>query len=193
MKALTRILLSVFSMITFQAAAQEFIGTNVRFSKDIEAGTSLSADQIGLIRLNNQSDEFSFDISMFPILTTPRDNDSIKSMNEKVVLSFRSQFPVNDLDFLSNDGSEKNFTIPGELTINNRTRPVTMIFGMHSSMARNDESRGIESYPVLISFIIEINPAEYGLDFETINFVRTIYVEVRNGIINKSDITPVVK
>lgn len=193
MKVLTRILLSVFSMITLQAAAQEFIGTNVHFSKEIENGGSHSADEIGLIRLNNQSDEFSFDISLFPILTTPRDNDSIKSMNEKVVLSFRSQFPHNDLDFLSNDGSEKTFTVPGELTINNRTRPVTVILGMHSSMALDDETRGIDSYPVLISFIMEINPSEYGLDFETINFVRSIYVEVRNGIINKSSITPVVK
>ncbi|MCE3279587.1 MAG: hypothetical protein K0S44_1778 [Bacteroidetes bacterium] len=193
MKTFTRILLGVFSMITFQAAAQEFIGTNVRFTKEIEAGGSKSTDEIGLIRLNNQSDEFSFDISMFSILTTPKDNDSIKHMNERVNLSFRCQFPHNDLEFLSNDGSETEFTIPGELTINNRTRPVNLILGMHSSMIKNDETRGIDSYPVVVSFIMEINPAEYGLDFETINFVRSIYVEVRNGVINKSNITPVVK
>lgn len=184
-------MISIFSIITFQSTAQEFIGSNVRFSKEIETGGSFSADEIGLIKLNDQNDEFVFDIRLFPILTTPKDNDSIASMNKSVVLHFKTQFPVTDLDFLANDGSEQTFTVPAELTINNITQPVNIRFGLHSSMSRTDDARGIKSYPAMVSFVIEINPGEYDLDFETINFVRTIYVEVRNGTINRTTDTSI--
>jgi len=191
MKALNTLLISIFSIITFQAAAQEFIGSNVRLSKDIETGGSFSANEIGLIKLNDQNDEFVFDIRLFPILTTPKDNDSIATMNKSVLLHFKTQFPVADLDFLSNDGSEETFTVPAELTINNTTRAVNIRFGLHSAMVQTDEARGIKSFPALVSFVIEINPAEYNLDFETINFVRTLYVEVRNGTINRTTNTSI--
>ncbi|MCW3102163.1 MAG: hypothetical protein JWO09_603 [Bacteroidetes bacterium] len=191
MKTLNTLLISIFSIITFQAAAQEFIGSNVRLSKEIETGGSYSSSEIGLIKLNDQNDEFVFDIRLFPILTTPKDNDSITTMNKSVVLHFKTQFPVSDLDFLSNDGSEQTFTVPAELTINNITRAVNIRFGLHSAMAQTDEARGIQSFPAMVSFVIEINPAEYNLDFETINFVRTMYVEVRNGTINRTTNTSV--
>jgi len=154
MKALNTLLISIFSIITFQAAAQEFIGSNVRLSKDIETGGSFSANEIGLIKLNDQNDEFVFDIRLFPILTTPKDNDSIATMNKSVLLHFKTQFPVADLDFLSNDGSEETFTVPAELTINNTTRAVNIRFGLHSAMVQTDEARGIKSFPALVSFVI---------------------------------------
>jgi hypothetical protein len=193
MKTWIGILISLFSMISFQAIAQEFIGSNVRFSKEIESDGNRTATEIGLIRLNEQNNEFSFDISLFPILTSPRGNDSITNLNKQVNLNFRAEFPVSDLSFLTNDGTEINLTIPGELTINSRTHPVNLFMGIHSSLQLKDEARGIESYPALISFVLEINPADYGLDFETINFVRTISVEVRNGAINKTDSTPIAR
>jgi hypothetical protein len=192
MKTLNTLLISIFSVIAFQVTAQEFIGSNVRLSKEIETGGAFSSNEIGLIKLNDQNNEFVFDLPLFSILSTPN-NDSIISLNKGVVLHFRTDFPVSDLDFLSNDGSEKTFTVPGELTINNITLPVNMNFGLHSSMAQVDDARGIKSYPAMVSFVIEINPAEYNLDLETINFVRSIYVEVRNGIINRSTSTLLTK
>ncbi|MDF2436671.1 MAG: hypothetical protein K0Q95_1047 [Bacteroidota bacterium] len=187
MKTLKTIITSfLIAASSIGVLAQDFIGTNVRFSKEIETGGSYTAGEIGLIKLNDQNDEFSFDISLFPILTSPAANDSITGLNKQVDLNFHAQFPAGDLDFLANDGSEKTYSIPGELTINNITRPVKMVFGIHSSMTQANGALGIKTFPALVSFIIEINPAEYGLDFETINFVRVIRVEVRNGILNRS-------
>jgi hypothetical protein len=186
MKTLKTILTTILLATSISAVGQDFIGTNVRFSKDIETGGSYTAGEIGLIKLNDQNDEFSFDISLFPILTSPASNDSIRGVNRQVDLNFHAQFPSGDLDFLSNDGSERIYTVPGELTINNITRPAKVMFGIHSSMSQTNEALGIKTFPALVSFIIEINPAEYGLDFETINFVRVIRVEVRNGILNRS-------
>jgi hypothetical protein len=186
MKALKTLLMSFLIAIAIGSSAQDFIGSNVRFSKDIETGNKFAAEQVGLIKLNDQNNEFTFDISLFPILTSPRSNDSIVNLNRQVILNFHSQFPAGDLDFLANDGSERNYSIPGELTVNGITRQVTVGFGLHSSMSQTNEALGIKTFPALVSFIIEINPADFGLDFETINFVRTIRVEVRNGILNRS-------
>ncbi|HEX8516267.1 MAG TPA: hypothetical protein VF868_08710 [Bacteroidia bacterium] len=191
MKTISKLFICLFTIIGFESFSQDFIGTNVRFTKEIETGGSFTSNEIGLIRLNNQNDEFTFEIPMFTILTNPKNNDSITNLNREVRLSLKAHFPVDDLDFLANDGTEKTFDIPADLTINNRTLPVTIHMGMHSTMAKVVDTRGIKTYPALISFIIEINPAEYLLDFETINFVRSINVEVRNGIINRSDQSPV--
>jgi hypothetical protein len=193
MKTLRTLIVSLFTLIALQASAQDFVGSTVRFAKEIETGGKLDATHIGLIKLNDQNDEFVFDIPLYPILTSPRDNDSITTMNKNIMLHYRADFPVSDLDFLANDGSESSFVIPGELTINNITRPVKMNLSVHGAAPYIDEARGIKSYPALISFTLEINPAEYNLDFETINFVRTIYVEVRNGVINNTTETSIVR
>jgi hypothetical protein len=193
MKTITLFLISIFSIITFQMTAQDLIGSNVRLTKEIETGGSFTASEIGLIRLNDQTNEFSFEISLFPILTSPKGNDSITNINRKVFLRFRADFPISNIDFFVNDGTEHDITLPGELTINNRTFPVNMQMGIHGALEQKNQARGIESYPVLISFMVEVNPAEYGLDFETINFVRSISIDVRKGIINKSTATPITR
>lgn len=187
MKTLGLLLISIFSVITFHIPDQEFIASNIHFSKYAETGKTFTANEFGVIKLNNENDEFVFDVPLYPILTSSKSNDSINNINRKVLLHYKADFHVADLDFLSNDGSQKTFTIPGELTINNVTLPVNTTFSMHGAMEQADENRGIKSYPALISFVIEINPAEYNLDFETINFVRTIYIEIRNGVINRTD------
>lgn len=186
MKTLKSILMSFLIAMAINASAQDFIGSNVRFTKNIETGASYSAEEIGLIKLNEQNNEFSFDISLFPILTNPKDNDSITSINRRINLSFRSEFPASNLDFLSNDGSEINYFIPGELTVNGVTQPVKIQFGIHSSMTQTNEALGIKTFPALVSFVVEINPGDFGLDFETINFVNLIRLEVRNGVLNRA-------
>jgi hypothetical protein len=185
--------MTVMALIALEVNAQDFVGSNVRLSKQIETGGEKNADEIGLIKLNNQNDEFSFDVALFPILSTPKDNDSIRDMNKKIFLKFTTHFHFTDLDFGANDGNEKHFTVPGEITLNNKTLPINLDVGIHGAMALTDENRGISTYPVLMSFIIDINPGDFGLDFETINFVRTISVEVRNGIINRSDMNTTTK
>lgn len=187
MKTISLLLISIFSVFTFHTPDQEFIASTVRFSKYIETGRTLSTNEFGVIRLNNENDEFVFDVPLYSILTSPRNNDSITALNKKMLVHYKADFPVNDLDFLANDGAQKTFSIQGELTINNITLPVNTVFSLHGAMEQADEARGIKSYPVLVSFLIEINPAEYNLDFETINFVRSIYIEVSNGVINRTN------
>ena len=166
--------------------SQEFIGTTIRFSKEAENGRLYSASRTGIIKLNDQNNEFSFNTSLFPILTSPSGNDSIMSLNKNMNLDLFAEFPVDDLDFYESNASESSFEIPAEITINGITRQVNIQMGVHKSIAHDVESRDAHSYPVRISFIIDVNPGDYNLDFETINFIRSISIEVRNGIINKS-------
>lgn len=193
MKTLKKMCLVLLMAIAMRTYSQEFIGSSTNLWKetgncDLYTGTChYSASEVGILKLNDQNDEFSFDVSLFPILTSPAENDSITSMNKNMYLNFSARFPIGDLDFYESNATESTLNIPGEITINGITKQVNLIMGIHVAIAHDVESRDVHSYPVRASFIIDINPADYNLDFETINFISLISVEVRNGVINKSN------
>jgi hypothetical protein len=180
-------------VIAVRTYSQEYIGSNTKFSKESEhcnkdtAICRFSAGESGIISLNAQNDEFSFTIPFFKILTSPKNNDSITDLNKNILVRFRGKFPISNLDFYNSNATESSFTFPGELTINEITQPVNLTANLFASVAIDDASRGLDTYPVRINFRMEINPADFKLDFETINFVRSITLEVRNGIINKTE------
>jgi hypothetical protein len=199
METFKKICIAFLMAISVRTYSQEFIGSNIRFSKESEhcnrdtAICRYSAVDIGIIKLNEQNNQFDFDVSLFPILSSPRNNDSIISMNRNIYLNYRITFPVNNLEFYESNSTESSFAVPGELTINGITNPVIIYMGIFASAAQDVEYRDVHTYPVRISFMLDINPGDFKLDFETINFVRSITVEVRNGVINKAAGKEIVK
>lgn len=201
MKTLKGICIAILmSIVVMKSYSQEFIGSNAKLFKETENCNNLapivcgfSTNETVLIKLNEQNDEFSFDVSLFPILTTPKSNDSIASLNQNIYATFSGKFPVSNLDFYESNATESSFSFPGELTINGITKPVNLSVGIFASNDRDEASRGIDTYPVKISFSVYINPADFKLDFETINFVSSILIEVRNGVINKFNGNPTLR
>jgi hypothetical protein len=198
MKTIRTFLLTLFLSITYGIVGQEFIGSNTRLMKTRETVIDCktlceeqriiktsSSEDVGLIKLNGQTNEFNFNVPLYNILSTNR-NDSISSLNKSVVANYRAIFPISDLDFFTS-GTQTSLQIQGELTVNGRTRPATMSLNLQEALPYNLDNRDVHSYPVLVSFALEISPADYNLDFETINFTRSITIEVRNGVVNRSN------
>lgn len=173
-------------MVTFKINAQEFVSSDVRLSKEAIGKTTSVVSENAVIRLNNQNDEFVFSIRLFPILTSTNENDSITSLNQKMVVDYKAIFPIDDLDFFDAGNEGKRYTLYGDLTVNNITKPLQLDFYLQQYIAPDISIQDIQIYPVRISFAFEINPAEFGLDNETAKFTEKIIVVVGNGIINKS-------
>ncbi|MES2285274.1 MAG: hypothetical protein V4547_06255 [Bacteroidota bacterium] len=169
--------------IAFKTSAQEFISSNVRVFRETGETISYSENEIAIIKLNPQTNQFRAD---FCVLLA-RKNDTIKAPNQQLSLDFRGQFPISDLDFYDLEGeSQKTYTIIGELTINNITRSYTKIdFALHRSNFPNIYSPNVLSYPYNISFQLEINPTDFCLESVLEDCPRSIFVEVKDGIINK--------
>lgn len=197
MKTIRAFLLTLFLSLTCGIVGQEFVGSNARLiriretvidntiSEEQKVNNTFTAEDIGLLKLNGQTNEFNFSIPLHNILSISR-NDSITSLNNMVVANYRAIFPITDLDFFTS-GVQTSLQIQGELTINGKTRPSTMFLSLQEALPYNLNNRDIHSYPVLVSFAIEILPSDYNMDFETINFTRTITIEVRNGVVNRSN------
>jgi polyisoprenoid-binding protein YceI len=107
-------------------------------------------------------------------------------MNRNVYVNFLGTFPVANLDFYTSNATESNFNMAGEVTINGITKPMTVEIGIHAAPVTDVRTVDVQSYPVRISFVMDINPGDFNMDFETINFINSITMEVRNGVINKS-------
>lgn len=193
METFKKICITILMVFAVRTYSQEFIASNAMLSKESENCNSQSpifcryfATEVALLKLNEQNDEFSIYIPLFSILTSPKGNDSIANLNKNIYATFIGKFPVSNLDFYESNATESAFSFPGELTINGITKPINISMGIFASTDRDEASRGIDTYPVRISFTIEIDPGEFKLDFETINFINSIIIEVRNGVINKS-------
>jgi hypothetical protein len=184
MKTIAHFLTILLLTVSFQLPAQEFIGSHVRLTKEAVNQPVSVKDDNGIIRLNDQTNEFSIYVQLWQILTSANESDSIADINKHLRVNFRGQFPISDFAFYT--GDEKTYQIPGKLTINHISRAISIVCSFHKSISENFDENDVHSYPVRISFAIEINPADYNLDIETAKFTETIIVAVENGIINKS-------
>lgn len=183
MKAKNIFFTIILFAIAFKTPAQEFLSSNVRVFRETGETISFSENEIAVIKLNPQTNLFRADFCVF--LT--RQNDTVEEMNQQLSLDFKGQFPISDFDFYDLEGeSRKLYTIVGELTINNITKTYTKIdFTLHRSTFPNIYSPNVLSYPYNINFQLEINPIDFCLENILPDCPRTIFVEVKDGIINK--------
>ena len=182
MKTIFKFLTTIMIMMSVNLTAQDFISSAVRLSKEAIGKTTSVISENAVIKLNEQTDEFTFSIRLFPILTTATENDSIASLNQKIIMNYIAVFPIDDLSFFEAGNNGKRYTLKGDLTINEVTKPYELDFYLQKNLPQDLTTY---TYPVRISFALEINPAEFGLDNETAKFTEKIVIVIGNGIINK--------
>jgi hypothetical protein len=187
MKTIFRLLTAFMIMISVSMTAQDYISSNVKLSKEaIGKITSVMSENV-VIKLNEQNDEFTFSLRLYPILAGINENDSIASLNQKIILDYKGVFPIDNLSFFEAGNNGKRYTLKGDLTVNNITKPHELDFYLQESLPQDISTMDIHTYPVRISLALEFNPAEFGLDNETAKFTEKITIVIADGIINKSE------
>ncbi|MFL5764130.1 MAG: YceI family protein [Bacteroidia bacterium] len=186
MKTIIHSIFGFLMLLSSSVIAQEYIASKAKLSKEaIGKTTSVSSDN-AILKLDEQSNKFSFSIHLFPILTSTSENDSIARLNQQMIMDYRADFPAGDLDFTTNISESKQYSMDGDLTVNGITKPVKIYFYLQPSIPADNSSRDVHGYPVRMRFALEINPAEFGLDIETAKFTEKITVMIDNGIINRT-------
>jgi hypothetical protein len=186
MKTILKFLTAFLLMMPLSIHAQEFIASHVKLSKEAIGQTSSVSSDNAVLKLDDQTNRFSFSIRLFPILTSPNESDSIATLNQKISMSYKADFPIDNLEFYDAGANGKQYTMDGELSVNGITKPFRLNFYLQGAMAQDVNSHDIHSYPARISFAITINPAEYALDMETAKFTEKIIIMVENGVLNRS-------
>jgi hypothetical protein len=185
MKTLAVIFSSLLFLISNKISAQEFLKSNARVYTESGEIISSRSNEYALINLNSQTNQFSVDLCA--LLINPTKSDTIKETSQQLSLNFLGIFPIDDLEFYDLDGKEgKVNTITGELMINNIRKSYTQLnFILHRSNYPNTYISDIYSYTFHISFILEIDPVDFCLDYVLENCPKKIMLQVEDGIINK--------
>jgi polyisoprenoid-binding protein YceI len=178
------IMLLFVTILNMQAQGAK--ASNVHLYRQTVEGTTAGITEKGVIKLNTQTNQFSFDLCLFPILSNDSDNDAVADLKRKLYMNYKAQFPLEGIEFYSAENIGQVYTLNGELTINDVVKAYKMDFELHASLRETYESTNIFSYPVKISFSIEFEPQDFNFDSETNKTTQKIIAAVENGTINQS-------
>jgi hypothetical protein len=190
MKTIASITTIILMLVVLKTSAQEFINSRATISVDSDVPIPFK-DETVLILLNEQTSFFSVS-SCILLRTVKLNNDSSATSNKPLFMNFKAPFPITNLDFYDPNNDKKQYTMNGELTIAETTKPFTIDFNLHSYASQNTVTNDFHSYPALISFTMQIDPDDYNLQnvpscFSNFCFAKLIMVSVQNGTINKSN------
>jgi hypothetical protein len=140
-----------------------------------------------------QIDEGSHEIRLRLDMSTFRtDHDSVDEWLHKVdkkILKYKGTFPMESLVSMSNNNT-KEINSNGELFINKTHHHVNIKFivmNVENSLLINQASSS-SIYAAKLSFIIELSPDTYHVNFKHHNITKPIKISVGAGEINKYEI-----
>jgi hypothetical protein len=179
-----------FLMLLTGLKAQEYIGSTVDFTKIRADSVITTAKGSGTINLSQETNEFIINIPLAPILVSSYANDSINKVSSLLYMHYKSVFPENTLVLDNIVRDRRTYKMLGEISINGIRRPLIISIDLYKPLSQapvniTDPPDVPGAYPVHISFMIEINPAEFNMDYETAKFTQTILVQVDYGTINR--------
>jgi hypothetical protein len=176
----------------FKAQSQVIIGSPTIISTEVNGNINSVNNESTVISLNDASKEFTASVSLLPIVNNADEEDSLAEANNLLQLIFTGQFPIDNFAFFSDNNDDNIHRMNGLLSVNGISNPYTLSFTLQSPLntdKRNSEevlSADASFFPFKISFIIEMNPADFGLDREPSAIEKDIIVEVTGGIINEA-------
>jgi polyisoprenoid-binding protein YceI len=184
---------TAYSILPFliEAQTQVTISSHTNISTEVNGNINSVSNESTVISLNDASKEFTATVSLLPLVNNADEEDSLAEANNLLQLTFTGQFPIENFAFYSDKNNETIHAMNGMLSVNGISNPYTLTFTVRSPInadpGNNEEALSTDAtfYPVKMSFIIAISPADFGLDREPAAIEKDIMVEVTGGLINK--------
>ena len=188
---LVRIAIVLIISIQLKAQTQTFLGSKVRLSTEANDSIVSVSNEEAVITLKDAENIFAFKVSLFPIVNNPDKEDSLAEQNNLLQLTFKGKYPIDNFSFFSDKNDDKSYSMNGILTVNGISKPYTLSFTVRTPQNSNPLDKNVvisvndPYYAARISFVITVNPADFGLDDEPIAFKKDVIVVIEYGIINK--------
>lgn len=177
-------------LITAQSKAQRTDPSVVNCTITLKDGSN-HYYKSGLMYI--QVDEGSHEIRLrLDLSTFKTEHDSVDEWLHKVekkVLKYKGSFPMESLVSLSNSNT-KEITSNGELYINKTHHHASIKFivmNVENSLLINQSSSS-SIYAAKLSFVIEVSPDNYHVNFKHHSITKPIKLSVGAGEINKYEI-----
>jgi hypothetical protein len=135
----------------------------------------------GLISLNYKSGEFMLTIPLSSFDSNIDTLDGFMDASESQ-LSYTGNIGVDFFEFMNNEeNTGKYFPIKGTLTLNNTTKGM---LGQYALFKQNN-NRDVNDQQIRITFIMDINPTDFGINAYIPALTKPIHIEVLEQPLNR--------
>ncbi|MFL5754287.1 MAG: hypothetical protein ACJ76F_12825 [Bacteroidia bacterium] len=184
------LLSSFFLLILVQSVAQKLNPSNVNCAITLKDGTiQYYRSELLYIQIDEGSHEIRIRLDLSTFKTEHDSVDEWLHKVEKKVLKYKGTFPMESLVSLSNHNT-KEISSNGDMYINKTHQHASIKFVLmnvdNSLLVNQGSSSSI--YLAKLSFIIELNPDNYHLNFKHHAIAKPLKLSVGSGEINKYEI-----
>jgi len=143
---------------------------------------------MGVFYVKTAIRDWSGSVELQPLVKDPDLTDSLQAAGKPMKILLSGRFPGMMPDLIPASPNEEQFQMEVKIQILDSVQTRTVEFQIHQSGEKNNNtpnSYGTSTCLGKISFVLELNPAHFGLNQPPLNWSLPLYVEVENGIVNK--------
>ncbi|HPI09611.1 MAG TPA: hypothetical protein PLK63_01155 [Catalimonadaceae bacterium] len=142
----------------------------------------------GLFYVKTASRDWSGSLDLQPFVKDPELADSLQAAGKSLKILLTGRFPGMMPDLIPTSASEERFQMEVKIQILDSVLIRMVDFQVHQAGDKNNNapnSYGTSTCLGKISFVLELNPARFGLNRSPWNWNRPLFVQVESGIVNK--------
>lgn len=142
----------------------------------------------GVFYVKTSSRDWSGNLELQPLVKDPELVDSLQAAGKPLKILLTGRFPGMMPDLIPTSASEERFQMEVKIQILDSVLTRMVEFQVHQSGQKNNNtpsSFGTSTCLGKISFVLELNPARFGLHVPPWNWTLPLFVEIENAIVNK--------
>ena len=142
----------------------------------------------GIFSLNGATQEFSGVINLFPIVPFPDAQDSLAIQEKPLLLYIKGHFPPGDISFQTPTNNTKTYMMQCNCKVYDSSKNCQLSINLitNPDMPLSD-SEGKTAFQPRLSFVMVLDPKDYGLDNKPFSISKPIFLVAKNAILNKSN------
>jgi hypothetical protein len=142
----------------------------------------------GVFYVKTASRDWSGSLEIQPLVKDADLVDSLQAAGKPLKILLTGQFPGMMPDLIASSAAEERFQMEVKIQILDSVLTRMVDFEVHQTGEKNTNtpnSYGTSTCLGKISFVLELNPARFGLHVSPFLWTRPLLVEVESGIVNK--------
>jgi hypothetical protein len=167
---------------------QDKVASEISLSLKDNQAVSSSITTDGIFSLNVGTQEFSGIINLFPIVPYPDAQDSLAMQDKPLLLYIKGRFPPGDISFLTPTNNTKTYMMQCSCKIYDSAKNCQLSINLITNPDQPlSDAEGKKAYQPRLSFVMVLDPKEYGLDNKPFSISKPILLVAKNAIINRSN------
>ncbi len=167
---------------------QDKVASQISLSLKDNQAVSSSFTTDGIFSLNGSTQEFTGIINLFPIVPSPDAQDSLAMQDKPLLLYIKGRFPPGDISFLTPTNNTKTYMMQCNCKLYDSSKNCQLSINLITNPDKPvSDTEGKTAFQPRLSFVMILDPKDYGLDNKPFSISKPIFLVAKNAIINRSN------